>query len=418
MPSEKGDRAAALVVINDLLVYGSVIVRPTGIQRVASGIAHAMCSDVGAETVVLRDGRAFRAELPLAGAHGWLARVNEPILALLSRAPRKLQEAVRTVARGLVARLSSGRGGTSRSIGAGDWLIMLGAPWISPGVAREMVRIKEARGARIALLVHDLLPTSSPHWFGDAQGRAAKADMDLLIEHATAIFAVSNEVVDEIQRRYGRPALALPPADPQLAEGSAAHRDEAHRDRAHLDEAGSGPIILTVGTLHPRKNLEALVRIWDEWEASTEVGGAPPAPLVIMGRRHPQDAAFFEALRAHPRAARRISVRHEVSDDELASLYRRARFVVLPSLAEGWGMPIREALMAGRPSIATDAVPAALNSPFTEVVAAGDTQALGAAIRSWWGGAEPERLAAKIEAEFTPRSWGVVSGELAAHLGL
>ena len=413
VPSESGDRAAALVVINDLLVYGSVIVRPTGIQRVASGITQALCSDAGAETVVLRDGRAFRAELPLAGAHGWLARVNEPILALLSRAPRTLQEVVRTVARSLVARLSRGRGGTSRSIGAGDWLIMLGAPWISPGVAREMVRIKEARGARIALLVHDLLPTTSPQWFGDAQGRAAKADMDLLIEHATALFAVSNEVVDEIQRRYGRRAVALPPADPQLAEGL-----EARQDEAHLDEAGSGPIILTVGTLHPRKNLEALVRIWDEWEGSTEVGGAPPAPLVIVGRRHPQDAGFFEALRTHPRAARRISVRHEVSDGELASLYRRARFVVLPSLAEGWGMPIREALMAGRPSIATDAVPAALNSPYSEVVAAGDTQALGTAIRSWWGGTEPERLAAKIEAEFTPRSWSVVSGELAAHLGL
>ena len=418
MPSENGGRAAALVVINDLLVYGSVIVRPTGIQRVASGITQALCSDAGAETVVLRDGRAFRAELPLAGARGWLARVNEPILALLSRAPRRFQEAVRTVARGLVARLSRGRGGTPRSIGAGDWLIMLGAPWISPGVAREMVRIKEARGARIALLVHDLLPTTSPQWFGDAQGRAAKADMDLLIEHATALFAVSNEVVDEIQRRYGRRAVALPPADPHLAEGSAAHQDEAHRDRAHLDEAGSGPIILTVGTLHPRKNLEALVRIWDEWEASTEAGGAPPAPLVIVGRRHPQDAGFFDALHTYPRAARRISVRHEVSDGELASLYRRARFVVLPSLAEGWGMPIREALMAGRPSIATDAVPAALNSPYSEVVAAGDTQALGSAIRSWWGGTEPERLAAKIEAEFTPRSWGVVSGELAAHLDL
>lgn len=413
VPSERENRAAALVVINDLLVYGSVIVRPTGIQRVASGMTQALCSDAGAETVVLRDGHAFHAALPLAGAHGWLARVNEPILALLSRAPRTLQEAVRTVARSLVARLSRGRGGKPRSIGAGDWLIMLGAPWISPGVAREMVRIKEARGARIALLVHDLLPTTSPQWFGDAQGRAAKADMDLLIEHATALFAVSSEVVDEIQRRYGRRAVALPPADPQLDEGS-----PAHVDATHPDEAESGPIILTVGTLHPRKNLEALVRIWDEWEGSTEVGGAPPAPLLIVGRRHPQDAGFFEALRTHPRAARRISVRHEVSDGELASLYRRARFVVLPSLAEGWGMPIREALMAGRPSIATDAVPAALNSPYSEVVAAGDTQALGTAIRSWWGGTEPERLAAKIEAEFTPRSWSVVSGELAAHLDL
>jgi glycosyltransferase involved in cell wall biosynthesis len=405
-----GQRAAALVVINDLLVYGSVIARPTGIQRVASGVAHALSSDFAAETVLLRGGRAFCAELPDAGSTGVLARINEPMLAALSHAPRRVQEAIRSVARSVVARLSRSGGGAPRPVFPGDWLIMLGAPWIAPGVAGEMVRMKEEGGAKIALLVHDLLPTTSPQWFGDAQGRMAKADMDLLIQHAAVIFAVSSEVVEDIRLRYGRSAIPLPPADPALTNASTGTLDPG--------EPTSGPIILTVGTLHPRKNLAALVQIWDEWASSAESGGVPPAPLVVVGRRHPQEAGFFETLRQHPRAARWISVRHEVGDEELATLYRRARFLVLPSLAEGWGMPIREALVAGRPSIATDAVPAALHSPYCDVVAAGDTAALGAAIHSWWGGDEPERRAAKIAAEFTPRSWATVAGELAEPLQL
>lgn len=422
-PSASGHRAAKLVVINDLLVYGSVISRPTGIQRVASGLAQALCSSGGAETVVLREGRAVRAAIPDVEATSWFVRLNEPVLALLSQTPRRLQEAIRSLARGVVSKLSVRRGGETQQISQGDWLIMLGAPWIAPGVAEEMVRIKEARGARIALLVHDLLPTTSPQWFGDAQGRSAKGDMDLLISHAAAIFAVSHEVVEEIRLRFGRVAVALPPADPVLARSEQAVTQVADNGR----EAGSEPIILTVGTLHPRKNLEALVHIWDEWEASAETDVAEtastesrvrttPAPLVVVGRRHPQDASFFRALKGHPRAARRITVRHEVGDEELARLYRRARFLVLPSLAEGWGMPIREALVAGRPSIATDAVPAALHTPYCEVVPAGDTAALGAAIRSWWGGSEPERLAAQIKAEFLPRGWERVAAELVDHL--
>lgn len=413
-------RPSALVVINDLLVYESVIARPTGIQRVATGIANALRDQIGAEMVVVRGGAAFAAALPESGRASRLAQLTEPVLALLSRTPRSVQEAVRSVARAAIARISRRRGGAHREILAGDWLIMLGAPWIAPGVAEEMVRISRERGAKIALLVHDLLPTTSPQWFADAQGRRAKSDMDLLIQHAAQIFAVSVEVVAEIRSVYGKTAAALPPADPELSTETQAEPPAPTGQRGEqaqqtpLEHDAQERIILTVGTLHPRKNLTALVEIWDAWEASAAAGGGEAAPLVIVGRRHPQDAALFTALQRHPRAAARISVRHEVSDAELARLYRAARFVVMPSLAEGWGMPVREALVAGRPSITTDAVPAATGSPFCRVLPSGDTAALGSAIRAWWTSDEPEQLAARISAEFKPRTWRDVAAEMAA----
>jgi glycosyltransferase involved in cell wall biosynthesis len=107
---------------------------------------------------------------------------------------------------------------------------------------------------------------------------------------------------------------------------------------------------------------------------------------------------------------------HTADDAQLAALYATARFLVMPSLAEGWGMPVREALVAGIPSIVTDAVPAANSSPYVKIVPAGDEVALGAAIHEWWDGAEPERLSAEIRQHFTPRTWADVGREIEALL--
>jgi glycosyltransferase involved in cell wall biosynthesis len=88
----------------------------------------------------------------------------------------------------------------------------------------------------------------------------------------------------------------------------------------------------------------------------------------------------------------------------------------MPSLAEGWGLPVREALVAGRPSIVTDAVPAASGLPYCEVVPAGDEAALGEAIRRWWSGGTPELLSERIRQEFKPRTWESVAADVSSQL--
>jgi glycosyltransferase involved in cell wall biosynthesis len=400
------------VVIDDLLVYGSAIARPTGIQRVASGIATALIRDHGAIAVHVGGGVIRRAELPTTASRSLLARASEPILRILSLAPRRVQEGVRGVARAALSRLSALRAGATVGVSAGSWMLVLGAPWIAPGMARATVSIAATQNLRIALLVHDLLPSTDPQWFGDAQGLAAKRDMDDLISAADLLFAVSPEVAAQLRMRTARPVHVTSPADPLFPRASAA-------SPLSVLEDASEPILLTVGTLHPRKGLPSLVRIWDAWvknsdRASLKMGHVPM--LVIAGRRHPQDGELFAALEAHPRARERIRFIHDASDEQLAGLYARARFLVMPSQAEGWGMPIREALVAGKPSIATDAVPAAQTSQFVRIVPAGNEEQLSLAIHEWWEGAEPERLSREIVDQFTPRSWEDVAREIAVRV--
>jgi glycosyltransferase involved in cell wall biosynthesis len=261
-------------------------------------------------------------------------------------------------------------------------------------MAASAIQVAERRGARIGLLVHDLLPATQPRWFADAQGRAAKRDVESLIAAASQLFAVSPEVAAELESRYGKRAAVIQPAEPPL--------------RRRESAPARGEYVLYVGTLHPRKNLAALVEIWSRWS------GAPK--LIIAGRRHPQDGPLFQAIAAAGGARTNIELRHDVDDAGLAELYAGARFLVLPSLAEGWGLPVREAFAAGRPAIATDAVPAALGSPFAKIVPAADTVALEAALRTWWESDTPEQLSARLQREFTPRTWRDCGDELLASL--
>ena len=398
-----------LIAINDLLVYGAAISRPTGIQRVATGIAAELIAHHNARAAVISGERIFSAKLPEERRHA-LARVSEPFLKLLSATPRPVQEFVRRVARSALAVITQRQRGAEVVPTDGEWLIILGAPWIAPGMADAAVRLRREHGVKIALLVHDLLPATDPQWFADAQGVSARRDVESLIMNADKIFSVSQEVSLEIRHRYQRNVTVLRPADPNL---------NVALDRDLFHEPIGERVILTVGTLHPRKNLVALVNIWDSWAERCEREGGEqrePPLLVIAGRRHPQDGALFAALGQHPRAARRIRLIHDADDAALAQLYRLSRFLVMPSLAEGWGMPVMEAIAAGRPAITTDAVPAATDNPFARVIPAGEEEAFGRAIIEWWEGTAPELLAEEIQAKFTRRGWPAVADELAKAL--
>ena len=393
------------IAINDLLVYGSAITRPTGIQRVASGLSSALADQHGAEVVTVSGASMRRASIPHAKKQTLFARIAEPALLLLAHTPRRFQEEFRKVARTLLSGLASRSGGEVISPQVGDWIAVLGAPWIAPGMAEAVLAIKRQEGVRVALLVHDLLPATSPQWFSDAQGESAKHDVEMLIEKADLLCAVSTEVVTELLERYGKEAFLLMPADPELQSSGSPSFASNNGDR----------IVLCVGTLHPRKNLLALVKIWEDWaqRSAAGAGDLSAVPLLyLVGRRHPQDGELFKALTDHPRAASRIRLIHDADDAKLASLYSACRFLVMPSLAEGWGLPIREALISGRPAIATDAVPAASGSKFVRVVPAGDDDQLARAIIEWWESDIPEQMNREIIKHFIPRRWPQVADEL------
>jgi glycosyltransferase involved in cell wall biosynthesis len=388
-----------LIVVNDLLVYRSATTRPTGIQRLAEGYARhlpAAAGELGIEvrTVVVTpdEVRELAHDLTTSGGRR-LARGVEIALRISAHLPRRVQERARTVGRRVLAHRASGAGHPLET-GPADTLLILGAPWLAPGTATGAVAARARSGTRLAQLVYDLLPLTDSNWFGDAQGVAAAADLTMLLTEADALAAISPEVATEAARVAHRQVIPVPPPDPILPKP-----DDPRGLRPRT------PYVLTVGTLHPRKNHVLLLDAWSRWLGSDRGAGRVPV-LMIVGRRHPQDGPFFERLAAEPTLRSRVRVVTDASDPELAALYEGCRFLAFPSLAEGWGLPIREALRYGKPSIVTDAIPSSNVSRFVEAVPAEDGDALYRVIRRWWDDPEPvESRIRAIRESFVPRSW-------------
>ena len=98
------DSTRAYIAINDLLVYGSAITRPTGIQRVASGLAKVLVDSYNAASVSISAEGIRVAAIPDTSRTSVAARLAEPALRILSLMPRRFQELLRTAARLLLAR--------------------------------------------------------------------------------------------------------------------------------------------------------------------------------------------------------------------------------------------------------------------------------------------------------------------------
>lgn len=110
-----------------------------------------------------------------------------------------------------------------------------------------------------------------------------------------------------------------------------------------------GDYVLAVGTLEPRKNLGVLLAAWRLLRARL-----PEAPaLVLCGAWGWSDDALRAAVAEGGREGW-LHHRGYVAGEELAGLYRQARVVVLPSLHEGFGLPVVEALAAGTPLVVSD----------------------------------------------------------------
>jgi len=80
----------------------------------------------------------------------------------------------------------------------------------------------------------------------------------------------------------------------------------------------------------------------------------PDATFIMAGAVGWQGKPILESLRSHPAWGRSLLHFEDLDDAELDHAYRHARAVVFPSLAEGYGLPIVEALARGTPVLASD----------------------------------------------------------------
>ena len=191
------------------------------------------------------------------------------------------------------------------------------------------------------LTVHDLIFHLFPQHHKRLNYWYLSKAMPLFCDRADAIIAVSEASKRDIVRCYGVPGhkvtVVHEAAAPHFRPPSAASVEAARR-RYGLPEQ----YILHVGTIEPRKNLVRLV------DAVRQVRARLPAiGLVVVGKRGWLYRDFFQQLADLPPEA--VTVPGYVPDEDLPSVYGGAALCAVPSLYEGFGLPILEAMACGTP---------------------------------------------------------------------
>ncbi|MBB3859418.1 glycosyltransferase involved in cell wall biosynthesis [Novosphingobium hassiacum] len=217
---------------------------------------------------------------------------------------------------------------------------------------REFARLRRS-GVSFHYLVHDFLPLQKPDWFSAPTVLRFRNWLAIMAATADGFFCVSQVVARQlpciIGEQFGarqpfsvnvipmgadlagsKPSLGLPPAFGEL-----------------LKKMANAPTVLVVGTIEPRKGHADALRAFEHLWAN----GSPFQLLFVGGIGWKMDA-FVEQLRVHPEMGKRLLWPGRLSDEALDLLYSACRGVLVPSHAEGFGLPLIEALGHGKPVLA------------------------------------------------------------------
>jgi glycosyltransferase involved in cell wall biosynthesis len=199
-------------------------------------------------------------------------------------------------------------------------------------------------GLRAVYLIHDLIPVLYPEYCRAGERPKHVRRMDNVLRCASGIIGNSQTTIDELAAFAAASSLPMPPSVRAFIAGPEFSADLRPKslDRPHF---------VIVGTIEARKNHLLLLHIWRKLVAK-HGSGAPL--LIIVGQRG------WEASNAIAMIDRATDLKGHVvelggcSDQDLASVIVGARALLMPSFAEGFGLPVAEALQLGTPVIASD----------------------------------------------------------------
>jgi alpha-1,3-rhamnosyl/mannosyltransferase len=221
--------------------------------------------------------------------------------------------------------------------------------------------------------IHDLIPLDHPR---PREDRFFRTTTRLACRRARAVLVPSEWARHALVERLGLPTgkvhVTSLGADPERFRPAPAAAVEALRRRRGLPQR----YVLALGSNEPHKNLRGLLAAWAKVERQD-----PDLGLVVAGRESPRHPAAAAVVRAE-QLARPVVLLGDVPEAELPALYTGAMCLAQASLAEGFGLPVLEAMACGTPVVcSTGGALPELVGDAAILVDPTDTGALAAAIR-------------------------------------
>ncbi len=327
---------------------------PAGIDRVELAYARRWLGSPPACTFVAQNAWGGMAALPHRHVEA-LVRLIEDFWQDGPEATRALSAARRLVL-GLHAGMAigSGRLALNRGIAAtrrGIYLLVSHLSLENPGRIAGLRR----QGLAFVPMVHDLIPSTHPEYARPQQvGRhrrristtAALAD-GVIVNSAATAEALLGHLPPGGENLRSQPMPPIVVARLGLGDGLARTPAWPQPDLP----SGERPYFVILGTIEPRKNHLLLLNLWREMTA--RLGTAAPR-LLVIGRRGWENENILDMLDRCTGLNGTVEETGPLPDAQVTRLLAGARALLFPSFAEGYGLPLAEALALGTPAICSD----------------------------------------------------------------
>lgn len=235
----------------------------------------------------------------------------------------------------------------------GDIFLLLDSSWHLDFY--DLAERLKARGASIISVVYDLIPLTHPQFCDAGLTKVFERWFDWIARTADGFVCISSTVEQDVRQAVAT-RLGASLANQRQYEyfylGS--ELDLALRD-AELDVGlqqlfdDSTPVYLMVSTIEPRKNHVYLLDAFDcLWARGVEVR------LCIIGKVGWKSEELIGRIQRHPQLNKRLFIFNQLNDAGLEYAYEHACSLLFPSHAEGFGLPLVEAMQRGVPVMASD----------------------------------------------------------------
>jgi glycosyltransferase involved in cell wall biosynthesis len=190
------------------------------------------------------------------------------------------------------------------------------------------------------LTVHDLSFVRDP----DSAAKSLRDYLNVVVprsvKRATHIIAVSQATKNDLVELYNTPQEKISVIYEGVDEKFKPTHDRAISEKYKV---GGRPYLLSVSTIHPRKNFKRLIQAFAQLPEDFEL-------VIAGGKGWMYDDIFSEAEKFKGR----VRFLGFVPDDDLPALYSGAAMFAYPSLYEGFGLPLLEAMASGTPTLASN----------------------------------------------------------------
>ncbi len=198
------------------------------------------------------------------------------------------------------------------------------------------------RGCFFVPLIHDLIPLRHPEFARPGHAARHQRRITTTAALADAIIVNSGATATELN-----PWLAARPTPPLVSIAPLG----VEPPDVPTPPVALRPYFVVLGTIEPRKNHLLLLNIWRQF--ANTLGSAAPR-LLVVGRRGWENENILDMLERCPGIEGSVRETGPLPDREVASLLRGARALLFPSFAEGFGLPLAEALALGVPVLSSD----------------------------------------------------------------